>query len=704
MIRRLLFSILVCLLFATNAHAQIDYYLPPSAKVSLDSNVWKYNTYNPSFLAVARYFKNQRDSIVNKNDGMIVYFEPVFFTQSVKSIDESEYRKPTMLFDKLIIADSYYARNQYYFICDSLAGVKLTFNRTKEELLNNADVKKLVQSLEYVDVKTIDKAAGYPLKPNVNRDSLFIERKNEFYTYFNGNRKEIYVEHLFLLDADLDFSFEKWKEYSIKDNTFNYSDCELALADSKLGLPESASWLLTFTDDYKVNVRRDDDHYLRDKYKMQSKERYFIEKLSRSYNKIGIAYACYKEDPDEIELKSFLRDKNGDCHECSLKIQSNIYSNYGNYKEGLIGSNGNMNKEAWSYYPVDNRFNEFIVEVYNEELAGNTKCRSFSSRYLMSTSVPLESPIEFGFPDSDKGWQAIFDCDFVEEQKEYLIDETARFALGAVSSITLPSDFVVSYSSCSSNNGDEYPLTALSTRMYRAPLLYGDFNKNGQLEFVNLFIQSGGIVFTEVFEKDSVTIKKIPCTLSMTRELLSLPVIQKILVISTVSTRASLESIVGVRFRNSNDAVGEYYDEVVSEEPYGYDSYGGYDAVMEISPAVEDGYYSGYSNSRSMTYIESGVEVKAEFPGGEKAMKKYIKKNLNYPFRKKLKDEVIVKVGLKITSEGKVEITYASSSPTQYQEYFIEEAKRLCSEMPNWSPAELNGIKVNMEKILYITF
>jgi len=248
MILRLLFILLVCLFSAANSYAQIDYYLPPSAKVVLDTNVWKYNTYNPSFLAVAGYFKKQRDSIVNKNDGMIVYFEPVFFTQSSRSVDESEFRNIPMLFDKLIISDSYYARNQYYFICDSLTGCKVTFNRSKEEVLNHSEVKKLVETLEYVDVKTIDKAAGYPLKAIVNRDSLFVERKNEFYTHFNGSTKDLYMEHLFLLDADLDFSFEKWKEYSIKDNTFNYSDCELALCDSKLGLPESAMWLLTFTD------------------------------------------------------------------------------------------------------------------------------------------------------------------------------------------------------------------------------------------------------------------------------------------------------------------------------------------------------------------------------------------------------------------------------------------------------------------------
>jgi hypothetical protein len=150
--------------------------------------------------------------------------------------------------------------------------------------------------------------------------------------------------------------------------------------------------------------------------------------------------------------------------------------------------------------------------------------------------------------------------------------------------------------------------------------------------------------------------------------------------------------------------MGMNYDEVSLEEAYGYDSYRGYDVVEEVPSVDSEVYYGGYSNSRSMTYIESGVEVKAEFPGGEKALKKYIKKNLNYPFRKKLKDEVIVKVSLKITLEGKVEITYASASPTQYQEYFIQEAKRLCSEMPNWSPAELNGKKVNMEKIIYITF
>jgi hypothetical protein len=216
-----------------------------------------------------------------------------------------------------------------------------------------------------------------------------------------------------------------------------------------------------------------------------------------------------------------------------------------------------------------------------------------------------------------------------------------------------------------------------------------------------MFIQSGGIVFMEVYEKDSISIKPINCTLQMKRELLSLPVVQKILLMSSTVKCIDLDASNWTQFGNANYAYGD-----VEVAPY-YEregDYYGYDDVQAVEPAMDEGYYSGYSSGRSQTYMESGVEVKAEFPGGEKAMNKYIKKNLNYPFRKKLKDEVIVKVALKITSEGKVEITYASSTPAQYQEYFIQEAKRLCTEMPNWSPAEHNGKKVNMEKILYITF
>jgi hypothetical protein len=317
----------------------------------------------------------------------------------------------------------------------------------------------------------------------------------------------------------------------------------------------------------------------------------------------------------------------------------------------------------------------------------------------MSTSVPLEKPIEFGFPDSGKGWQIIFDCDYRDGQKEYLIDATAKFELGASTSIDLPSDCYVEYSSCSLH--DLSPKTKINPngRMYRAPLLYGDFNENGKLEFVNLFIQSGGIVFTEIYEKDSVSIKPISCTLQMKRELLSLPVIQKILLMSSTLTlnESEMESLTELRDAN--------YERVeVMEEPYYDGDYYGMEIVESPPPAVEEGYYSDYGGGRSLTYIESGVEVKAEFPGGEKALKKYIKKNLKYPFRKKLKEDVVVKVTLKITSTGKVEVTYATSASTEYKEYFIQEAKRLCSEMPNWTPAKLNGKNVNMEKVLYIEF
>jgi hypothetical protein len=187
----------------------------------------------------------------------------------------------------------------------------------------------------------------------------------------------------------------------------------------------------------------------------------------------------------------------------------------------------------------------------------------------------------------------------------------------------------------------------------------------------------------------------------MKRELLSLPVVQKILLMSSTLTMNELETQNWTQFRDANYE----WDEIAEVPSYDVEGdYYRYDDVQAVEPAMDEGYYAGYGGGRSLTYIESGVEVKAEFPGGEKAMNKYIKKNLKYPFRKKFKDDVVVKVTLKITSEGKVEITYASSTSNQYPEYFIQEAKRVCSEMPNWSPAELNGKKVNMEKILYITF
>jgi len=219
---------------------------------------------------------------------------------------------------------------------------------------------------------------------------------------------------------------------------------------------------------------------------------------------------------------------------------------------------------------------------------------------------------------------------------------------------------------------------------------------------VNLFIQSGGIVFTEIYEKDSASIKPILCTLQMKRELMSLPIIQKILLMSSTFKIIDLDARNWTQFEDTSDA----YDDV-DVAPYHYieGDYYGYDVVQEEAPpTVADEYYSGYGGGRSQTYIESGVEVKAEFPGGEKALKKYIKKNLNYPFRKKLKEDVVVKVTLKIASTGKVEVTYATSASTEYKEYFIQEAKRLCSEMPNWTPAVLNGKNVNMEKVLYIEF
>lgn len=97
------------------------------------------------------------------------------------------------------------------------------------------------------------------------------------------------------------------------------------------------------------------------------------------------------------------------------------------------------------------------------------------------------------------------------------------------------------------------------------------------------------------------------------------------------------------------------------------------------------------------------TEEPAEFLGGTKAFSKFIKDNLQYP--KAERDAMIegrVIVSFIIDTLGCVtDIKIARSSK---YENFDKEALRLCSIMPNWTPAKVGGRKVSRRINIPVTF
>lgn len=97
--------------------------------------------------------------------------------------------------------------------------------------------------------------------------------------------------------------------------------------------------------------------------------------------------------------------------------------------------------------------------------------------------------------------------------------------------------------------------------------------------------------------------------------------------------------------------------------------------------------------------VFNAADVMPEFPGGKQAMFEYIGKNIMYP--KGCEAEGVVKVKFIISKQGVVEDVRAINS---IHELLDAEAIRVIESMPNWSPGETEGKKVNVEMIIPIRF
>lgn len=90
------------------------------------------------------------------------------------------------------------------------------------------------------------------------------------------------------------------------------------------------------------------------------------------------------------------------------------------------------------------------------------------------------------------------------------------------------------------------------------------------------------------------------------------------------------------------------------------------------------------------------LNIDASFPGGEKALQKFIKSNLLYPKECLEKEELgVVYVRFVVEKNGKISNVHVDTTKKFCYEFAIE-AQRVVSIMPNWIPGKING---KIEKI-----
>jgi protein TonB len=111
----------------------------------------------------------------------------------------------------------------------------------------------------------------------------------------------------------------------------------------------------------------------------------------------------------------------------------------------------------------------------------------------------------------------------------------------------------------------------------------------------------------------------------------------------------------------------------------------------EISVAADDSVYNTYS-----------IEVQPAFPGGETALYKYLQENIRYP-RMAIEANIqgTVYIGFVVEKDGRLSGVRIERSPAPV---LAEEASRVVSAMPDWSPGKQGGKTVRVHFVLPVRF
>lgn len=98
-------------------------------------------------------------------------------------------------------------------------------------------------------------------------------------------------------------------------------------------------------------------------------------------------------------------------------------------------------------------------------------------------------------------------------------------------------------------------------------------------------------------------------------------------------------------------------------------------------------------------YESVECDVVAEFPGGEKSMKEYIGKTIQFPYDLNIEATVYVKMA--VTKDGSIKLARIIRG---VDELLDNEALRVVNSFPNWFPAKKNGNLVDSWVLVPVKF
>ncbi len=142
---------------------------------------------------------------------------------------------------------------------------------------------------------------------------------------------------------------------------------------------------------------------------------------------------------------------------------------------------------------------------------------------------------------------------------------------------------------------------------------------------------------------------------------------------------------------------------------YRGEKHGNFQSFYPTGQMLRDDFYENGQLIEGHCFSESGEPVEyfpyvlmPAFPGGQKALRRFIEKELKYPQEARRKGiEGAVIVLFTVDEEG---FAVNPSVVNGDREYFNEEAIRVCSQFPRWTPGEVDGVPAPVQVSVPVEF
>ena len=654
-------------------------YIYPAFEVTLDADLWSFDHQTPSYLQVSGYFQSEKQSFEYLPSGLRVDMRMHILPFPVKlaDLDTVSNRNFGKVYKNLYRAyHSEYMQASFYLVFEPGYYLFLECNKSLTDAENEGVVKQLIDAITYIGTKEMDRRAGYPLPLSSAQDSLKRIRKKACLEQHPKLDTEYYIDHLLLLDLQHGFTFERWEKEMMIEHNMQYTEVDMALADAQIRIPANVEWLMKFMPDHYFQLDHDSYKELRRYIHRKSPEiDYRVDRITRKSYKNGVAFLISSEDT----LRFFNVHVDAD-----KKVSSYNYYIYRDLTEDpeiseplMIGDKPNEN--VWTHATLTPSNDLYLINKSNSHWVKDFRKSTFSTTSLHSTGHPFNAPIIFEEPKNLENYDL-----FVEYNNDQRDGESNYFVMMGL---------IKNFKGQPIERGHEMPQVSNVKRtegfkrpLLKSPLLVSDFDEDQQPEFTICYVSEGTIVFADCRELSAKGVERWPIE-KCRKHLLARVELYELCIMSFLYKESQLDVFLSEVELSDGDYYGEDYPVVMEDIGY-YDS------------PVED-VYQGYP-STSKVYESYECSMGASFPGGEKAMEKYIASNMNKPSLV-LDADVVVYVTCNILVNGAVQVETAMNSNGKNDD-FTNEAKRLVANMPLWTPAKKEDTNVPMKKIIPIVF